>query len=88
MVWKCFRGRVAEVTLENGPYSAHHDAERAWPVIVALLASEENFLCPCGPFFRDIDMEPMQSLASLYITLPVTLVNSQSFLEPQVEPEH
>ena len=33
-------------------------------------------------------MEPMQSLASSYISLPVTLVSNQSFLEPQAEPEH
>ena len=33
-------------------------------------------------------MEPMQSLASSYIPLSVTLVSSQSFLETQAEPEH
>ena len=83
-----FRGRVVGVTLENSPYLAHHHAERAGPVILALFASEKTFMGSCGPFFRDIDTEPMQSLALLYILLPVTLVSSQSFPEPQAEPGH
>ena len=73
--------------MDNGPYLAHHYAKPAGPVLLALLASEKNFLGSCGPFFRDIDMESMQSLDSLYIPSSVTLVSNQSFLETQAEPE-
>ena len=49
--WKCFRSQVVGVDLKNGPYPAHHNAERAGPVMLALFASEKNFLRSCGPFF-------------------------------------
>ena len=86
--WKCFLGRVVGVTLENGPYSAHHNAERARPVILALSASENNLLGSHAPFYRGIDMKPMQSLASVYILMPVSLFISQAFIERQAEPDH
>ena len=41
--WKCFRGRAVGATLDNGPCLAHHYAERAEPVLLALFGSEKSF---------------------------------------------
>ena len=35
--WECFPGRVVGVTLDNGPCLAHHNAEYAGSVLLALL---------------------------------------------------
>ena len=48
--WKCFRGRVVGVTLEDGPYLAHHNAEHAGPVVLAFFASEKIFWALVAPF--------------------------------------